>query len=240
MRSQETTAKERPRQRFITEPPRLTIRQTQRANDSRARTSASRLLVGHLNVRSLTKHLDDVNLLLQSHKLDVLCLSETWMTQTVSNSILMFRGYTVARKDRTGRTGGGVAIIYRDNLTAELLSVDGTGSSLESLWMQLTGRRQIVIGAIYRPPGEPPLPAIDDLHDQLLHVMARGKPVYMLGDTNFDVLRPAKPGVAAYIQLLHNLSLSQLIDTPILTRHKIQHLLTTLSPVTQTLPPMPL
>ena len=123
-------------------------------------------------------------------------------------------GYAIARKDRSGRTGGGVAVIYKSNLTAEQLTVPGAGSALESLWLLLTGRRQIVISVIYRPPGEPPVPAIDDLHGQLLHIMAKGRPVYILGDTNFDIMRPSKAGVTAYMQLLSNLSLSQLITAP--------------------------
>ena len=69
----------------------------------------------------------------------------------------------------------------------------------------------VVIGAIYRPTGEPSVPAIDDLQEQLTHVLARGKPMFVLGDTNFDVLRPTKPGVEAYLQMLNSLSLKQLI-----------------------------
>ena len=41
--------------------------------------------------------------------------------------------------------------------------------------------------------------------------MAKGKPIYALGDLNFDILRPDKAGVTAYTQLLSSLSLSQLI-----------------------------
>ena len=122
-----------------------------------------------------------------------------------------------------------MAIIHRSSVTAERLSVPCAGSSLESLWLQLTGRRQIAVGVMYRPPGEPPVPAIDDLHDQLVYVMAKNKPVYVLGDTNFDILRPDKPGVTPYIQLLSSLSLSQIITSathPGPTPTLLDHILT--------------
>ncbi|KAF0314346.1 hypothetical protein FJT64_015186 [Amphibalanus amphitrite] len=44
--------------------------------------------------------------------------------------------------------------------------------------------------------------------------MARNLPIYLLGDTNFDVTRHEKPGVTSYLQQLDDLSLKQLIVEP--------------------------
>ena len=88
------------------------------------------------------------------------------------------------------------------------------GTALESLWLQLNCRRPFIIGAIYRPPRGATGPATDDLHYQLTCILSRGKPCYVLGDTNFDVLRPKKAGVTSYLRLLNELSLSQLITSP--------------------------
>ncbi|KAF0308377.1 Proteasome subunit alpha-type 7-like [Amphibalanus amphitrite] len=199
----------------LSRPPRLTLRQTRRADRSRPTPApTSQLKVAHLNVRSLTRHLDDVNHLLLTEKLDVLCLSETWLTEAMDNCTLVFPEYTVTRKDRRGRSGGGVAILHRSSLSTELLTVPSAGSALETVWIRLTGRRQIIFGAIYRPPSGPVAPVIEDLHDQLAYVVSKEKPVYILGDTNFDVNQPAKTGVREYGQLLHDFSLHQLITTP--------------------------
>ena len=85
---------------------------------------ASGLKVGHLNVRSLTAHLDGVNLLLLMEQLDVLCLSETWLMETVDTSALLFPGYVIIRPDRRrGKTGGGVAVLYCDKLGTDQLRV---------------------------------------------------------------------------------------------------------------------
>ncbi|KAF0297158.1 hypothetical protein FJT64_005412 [Amphibalanus amphitrite] len=48
-----------------------------------AADATSGLRIGHLNVRSLTAHLDEVNHLLLREQLDVLCLSETWLADSV-------------------------------------------------------------------------------------------------------------------------------------------------------------
>ena len=224
-------------ERCLSIPPGLTAKQTaEYGKPTRSISPAPPLKIRHLNVRSVTKHVDGINLLLLSERLDVLCLSETWLTEELDSSMLVFPGYAITRRDRSGRSGGGVAIIHSSSLTVEPLNVPGAGSSLESLWLQLTGRRQIVIGAIYRPPGEPPAPTIDDLPDQLVYAMAKGKPIYVLGDLNFDVLRPHKAGITSYTQLLSSLSLSQLITDathPGPNPFLLDHIIT----VTQTSPP---
>ena len=45
-------------------------------------------------------------------------------------------------------------------------------------------------------------------------MLARDRPTYLLGDLNYDLLQPTKPGVSAYQQLLADLSLQQLVTAP--------------------------
>ena len=105
-------------------------------------------------------------------------------------------------------------MIYRNTLTIEKLTVGVAGSDLESLWIQIVNRRPIIVGVVCRPPSAVVTPSLLGLGHQLTQVLAKNKPVYLLGDTNFDLLSPDKPGVAAYRQLLSDYSLSQLIDAP--------------------------
>ena len=192
-------------------PARLSLRQTKQAAIRAATTRSSTLKIGHLNVRSLTAHLDEVNLLLQTERLDVLCVGETWLTDAVDSSMLVLPGYDISRRDREAKkTGGGVAIIHRSSLNVERLRVPTAKSALESLWLQIISRSTIIVGVIYRPPAGPPTPAIEDLHSQLTRVMAKEQPIFLLGDTNFDVTRPDKPGVTSYLRHLQDLSLRQL------------------------------
>ena len=57
---------------------------------------------GHVNARSLTPRLDEINILLQEEQLDILCVSETWLRPDVLNRVLVFPGYVITRRDRTG------------------------------------------------------------------------------------------------------------------------------------------
>ena len=172
-------------ERHLLRPPSLAIRQTRQAEIRAAAAASSALKVGHLNVRSLTAHLDEVNLMLLREELDVACLSETWLSETVDSSVLLFPGYSICRHDRRKKqSGGGVAIVYRSTLRVERLRVPACHSSLEALWLQIRSRSLIIVGALYRPPSGPTAPAIDDLHHQLTSVLARDLPTYVLGDLN--------------------------------------------------------
>jgi hypothetical protein len=40
---------------------------------------------------------------------DVICVNKTWLTDEVSNKDILHSGFTIYRKERTNRCGGGVA-----------------------------------------------------------------------------------------------------------------------------------
>ena len=60
------------------------------------------------NVHSLLPSIDDVHVALGTLNLDVLCISETWLSPEIADSFLIFPGYKVARYDRPGAVDGGV------------------------------------------------------------------------------------------------------------------------------------
>ena len=177
------------------------------------------LRIGHLNVRSLMPSIDDVIDTLDSQNLDILCLSETWLKPDIDNNFLVFPGYRTVRRDRPGPgdgsgKGGGVCVIHRETLRVETLKVASAGRAIESLWLSVMSVTTIVIGVIYRPPSAPVSASLDDIQDQLAHAIGNGKPVYLLGDFNFDLLQPARPEVRRYIQIIQDLNMKQLVTDP--------------------------
>ena len=171
------------------------------------------LLVGHLNVNRLMPSIDDVNMILSDKKLDILCLSETFLSDQVDDRFLIFPGHAVMRRDRL-TNGGGVCVIYKDYMDVEEMVVPSIGSPLECLWVRVEGRNRMILGVCYRPPASPIASVLDDLHHQLTYVLSKGRPTFLLGDTNLDVLRPATPGLQRYLEMLSELSLKQLITEP--------------------------
>ena len=111
----------------------------ERTRGATDRRPAAPLRIGHLNVRSLMPSLDDVMVTLNTEHLDILCVSETWLRETIDSRFIVFPGYKLLRRDRDvsdggKRRGGGVAIIYRETMRVEQLAVTSSGSLLETLW----------------------------------------------------------------------------------------------------------
>jgi exonuclease III len=47
------------------------------------------------------------------HKPDIILLNETWLTADIMDHKLCTKGYEILRKDREGKRGGGVSVIYK-------------------------------------------------------------------------------------------------------------------------------
>ena len=51
--------------------------------------------------------------LIYAEKSDVICINETWLNQNISNSEILYSGFTIFRRDRSDQGGGGVLITIK-------------------------------------------------------------------------------------------------------------------------------
>ena len=215
--------------------PRLTQRQTRSVDSGATSTrpgqeSAGRgrpgsacrgVKIGHINAQSLVPKVDAVNSLLESERLDLLCVSETWLTPDTLTRFIVFPGYAMVRRDRAESTdgqrvrGGGVAVIHREEIHCQMLQTPTT-SLLETLWVSVSvrGGRPAIVGVAYRPPAGSVCQAVDELQEQLRDVLARGKPTYLLGDININVLNTQASDTRRYEAALSELNVTQLVYEP--------------------------
>ena len=64
----------------------------------------------HVNCQSLFAHLDKFRLFFNDSGFQIICLSETWLRDGVTDDLVRLPGYSLHRCDRVGRQGGGVAL----------------------------------------------------------------------------------------------------------------------------------
>ncbi|KAF0296968.1 hypothetical protein FJT64_000552 [Amphibalanus amphitrite] len=166
--------------RCLLTPPRLTIGETHQL-EQRQRTRTGHYSIGHINARSLAPRLNEVCYLLQSERLEVLCISETWLSEDVLGGVLLVPGYRLHRFDRPGgRRGGGVAILVSESLRVTRLHDSSDGDSgVEALWLSIggEGRSTVIVGTIYRPPGALTARLRDAVRAQFEMALAVGKPL---------------------------------------------------------------
>jgi len=69
----------------------------------------------HQNIRSLRKKLNELRVFLtQSPRIHIIALTETWLNSNISDAEVSLPGFTLFRRDRLVRKGGGVAVYVSD------------------------------------------------------------------------------------------------------------------------------
>ena len=65
------------------------------------------------NVMSLAPKIGELRIFLNIHKFDLCCITETWLKDSINESVVDISGYNIIRKDRTHRLRGGVALLCK-------------------------------------------------------------------------------------------------------------------------------
>ena len=168
------------------------------------------LTIEHINAQSIVGHLDEIVLLVNERKIDILCVSETWLTPIVADKYIKIPEFDIFRQDL--KPGGGVCIYVRSDLKATRVELKIENETLvEDLWLQVQFKKlpSIIIGTIYRHPK-----ALSNSFDYILSLLKeiciRNKPVFIFGDINDDLfLQHAK-----LHKIMKIMKLSQIIEKP--------------------------
>jgi len=113
-----------------------------------------------MNARSVCNKFVDLQHFLNSSNIDILLITETWLSSSYSSSLLTdLRNFSVLRKDRLS-AGGGVCAIVRSGIDFVLVDISPEFNDLELLVFDVLGvhiKYRFVL--CYRPPSS----GIDDL-----------------------------------------------------------------------------
>ena len=127
---------------------------------------------------------------------DVVGLAETWLDEE-SEKRMTVGGYGVVCASRRRKSGGGVALLVRDGLTFRERPDLGTFTEgvFESVFVEVIrggGRRNDIVGVVYRPPGGD----VGVFNTEMARVLAgmRGMDGYIMGDFNVDLIRTGTHG----------------------------------------------
>ena len=111
----------------------------------------------HINIRSISKHFDDLQILLDSqsnHSFSVIGLTETWLSSD-TNLPYAIDGYDLIVNNRSKKSGGGVALDLSNCLEFTVLNeLNFMNEFIESLFVEISipHSKNIIVGIIYRPP----------------------------------------------------------------------------------------
>ena len=142
-----------------------------------------------MNVCSLRSKIDEIRYMCLNDKIDCLCISESHLSCSVPDNVVFIPGYTIYRKDRVDKAGGGV-LIYASNDYVSCLLKNLCDPEIEALWIEfkLPKIKSFIVSCVYRPP-QSPVKWFDSFEPILHRVSITGKNLIMTGDFNIDLLR---------------------------------------------------
>ena len=109
-----------------------------------------------LNITSLTKHIDELKILLAIYPLDVISINETRLDQGILNSEIHIPGYEIVRRDRN-RNGGGVCFYIKTAMHDYSVRTHLNINNLENVCLEIRkpNSKPFLVVAWYRPPNSP-------------------------------------------------------------------------------------
>lgn len=149
----------------------------------------------HLNAQSLcarqlSKFEEFKNCFTES-KVDIVCVTETWLNDNVNDTSIQVDGYTILRHDRKTGRGGGICVYHKMDIDCRIISGSNLlagqpdGDRTEYLFIEVRANgEKFLLGVIYSPPEED----CSNILEQRLAEMSLGyKNIVLIGDFNTNL-----------------------------------------------------
>ena len=151
----------------------------------------------YMNIRSLSKHYDELQMLLLQNQFQMLtvCLTETWLKNENVN-LYNLPGYNSVNNYRMKKPGGGVTIMIREDLPFNYIDqLTYIDHNIESIGVKLQKNplfftRDTIICCIYRPP-QGDIKEFAKKFNQILEKVSKNK-TYIFGDFNIDLKKKSE------------------------------------------------
>ena len=140
----------------------------------------------YMNARSLVSKKDELLVLIDIYKPQIIGVTESWGTTDINDSEFCITGYNLFRKDRPTVNKGGGVLLYVSN---ELEAVEWNPQSQfpEQVWCKLKVRTgdELLVGVCYRSTNKEIF--ADTSEKQLIELIQElhGKHIMLMGDFNY-------------------------------------------------------
>ena len=176
----------------------------------------------HLNIRSLPKHFDELQLFLKNIKFEfnIIGLSETWLKEQ-NLSLYNILGYEYEHVFREKRIGGGVSLFIKNNIEYCCRNdLYVFNDDIETLFIEISKEqlgldKNVIIGIIYRPPSTDIEKFINHMIEILAIIKRKNQFVYLMGDYNVNLLNLDKHILTSEcLEMFYSYSFYPLINKP--------------------------
>lgn len=189
---------------------------------SRNKFTNKHLKIGHLNVRSLQPHIEALSDAIRVHELDIIGITETWLTRDHDDQQLLLNNFSFLRKDYRGR-GSGVGIYIHRSL--DFVQIQ-TVSTIEHLTVKVSiNSKNFLICVAYRNHDINYNTFIAELESIISQCLIKHEFVILVGDFNINILNSGDIMARAYLQAMQDVGFTQIITEPTRGRSLLDHIL---------------
>ena len=170
-------------------------------------------------IRSLVNKLSLFQSYVYSSDYDVICLTETWLTESIFDQEILPTNYNIYRKDRP-TLGGGVLIAVKDSIPASVVSSNLSNHAPEIISVRLSLRKTTIVSCVYLPPS----PSDSNMNDvisnltQIIDANPLADTIFVgdfnMPDVQWDTLSSTSSISRAFCDFVFDNSLAQLVSHP--------------------------
>ena len=186
----------------------------------------TKVMIGTCNIQSLRNKDLQVSDLLTDYSIDILVLTETWLTDNPSDdhwlqsTPLNRDPYKILLHNRQDRRGGGVALIVKSDFATKLIWSSATGSPFEyATWEIGIKCRSLTLTTLYHPPyslinKSTNKAFLDDFTNYMANLLPERHNNIVLGDFNLHVSKEDDINPAIFNDTIEAMGLYQHVSFP--------------------------
>ena len=185
----------------------------------------------HLNIRSINKHFDELQIFLDNQskqQFSIIGLTETWLSSD-TNLPYALNDYDFIVNNRSNRTGGGVALYLSHKFEYVIHDeLNMMSDIVESLFIEISNpqSKNIIIGVVYRPPSSNPKDFLNCIENLLKNPLFVNKSTFIMGDFNIDLIKSDHNSTSQeFLETFLTASFLPLISKPTRVRNRSATLL---------------
>ena len=192
------------------------------------RKSPDEFIIINMNSRNVTNKLEELEYICEKVKPDIICITESWMDESVPENGFIPTGYNIIRKDRSKAfkkkynktSGGGIAIIFKNNMNVERKTYLSEKVE-EILWVQPKIKEPFLLGLLYKPEYSDMLESRKEseneesiLENNVRKATQVSNRLIICGDFNIDMKSPNNPKTKQLTNMYETYQLKQYIKKP--------------------------
>jgi len=144
------------------------------------------LNICHINAQSMRRKTDELKFLFENSLIDLICISETWLTSYINDAQVKLDGYQIFRSDRDSHAGG-VAIYVKNGIKCKCVCSHAAESEIEYIFLEIykVDSSKVLLGCIYRKNNDI---SFQPLYDTIASLHFNYTEVILVGDFNCNLL----------------------------------------------------